>query len=251
MARKDPEQNRAYNREYMRQKRAAAKAAGIRLAGEDWAKNNPEKRSAIDKRYAERHPEKVKAKGERQRAARKAAGIKQTRTEEQKARLREYMAHRRAAAKLAGVVLPSEQWRENNWERNRQNEQRWRDNNRERYRAMVREKQAKRRSTPWGTINNRLYPVMIVALRRGFDGTGKYVDALGYNWTTLKRHIETQFSGEMSWDNWGSLWEIDHIKPLKLFKYESLDDPLFRQAWDLGNLRPLLKHENARKGGKH
>jgi hypothetical protein len=181
----------------------------------------------------------------------KAAGVKQVRTEAQKAHLREYMAQRRAAAKSAGIVLPSEQWRGKNWERNRQNEQRWRENNRERYRELVRVKQAARRSTPWGIINNRLIAIMHRSVRISSPRQTKYTAALGYLWSDLRAHIEAQCTAGMTWENWGSHWEIDHIKPLRLFKYESLDDSLFKQAWDLSNLRPLLKHENARKGGKH
>lgn len=54
----------------------------------------------------------------------------------------------------------------------------------------------------------------------------------------------------MTWDNWGDVWELDHIKPLSLFKYTSLDDPLFREAWALSNLRPLWREANASKGKK-
>lgn len=51
----------------------------------------------------------------------------------------------------------------------------------------------------------------------------------------------------MTWETWGAVWEIDHIKPLSHFRYESISDPLFRECWALNNLRPLLRAENASK----
>lgn len=72
---------------------------------------------------------------------------------------------------------------------------------------------------------------------------------LGYTRDQLKRHIERQFHDGMSWDNAGQ-WEIDHIVPLALFKYESADDLEFRAAWALTNLRPLWMRANRTKGAR-
>jgi hypothetical protein len=250
MARADKEANKAYNREYMRKKREAAKAAGIALASDEWRKNNPDKSAEIDRRYAERHPDRVKAKGERQRARRKELGIKQVRTEEQKAANRAAMAARREVARQQGAMLPSDEWKLLNPERRREAERRWREKNPELSRELVRRKQAQRRSTPWGKINNRIWPVLHAGIRSCSEGMGKYNVAIGYTWQTLRTHLEMQFTPEMSWDNWGSVWELDHIIPASSFKYESLDDPLFRECWALSNLRPLLCSDNSAKGSK-
>lgn len=250
MARTDKEANKAYNREYMRKKREAAKAAGIALASDEWRKNNPDKSAEIDRRYAARHPDRVKAKGERQRARRKELGIKQVRTEEQKATNRETMAARREMARQQGAMLPSDEWKFLNPERRREAERRWREKNPELSRELVRRKQAQRRSTPWGKINNRIWPVLHSGVRCRSTRIGKYNVAIGYTWQTLRMHLETQFTSEMTWENWGSVWELDHIIPASSFKYESLDDPLFRECWALSNLRPLLCTENAAKGSK-
>jgi hypothetical protein len=50
----------------------------------------------------------------------------------------------------------------------------------------------------------------------------------------------------MSWDNIGD-WHIDHIVPLASFTFSSADDPEFRAAWALTNLRPLWAADNMRK----
>ena len=250
MARKDAEANKAYNREYMRRKREAAKAFGLVLPSDRWAKENPEKVAEIGRRYAERHPERVKAKGVAQRQRRKALGIKYNRSQEQAAASREAMRARREAAKAAGITLPSDMWNKANADRKRETERRWRIENADRAKETGRRKQAARRSTPWGAINNRIWAVMHRGVRSNSIRPGKYTEALGYLWADLRAHIEAQFTPEMSWSGWGSVWELDHIIPASSFKYESLDSPLFRQCWALSNLRPLLRQENVAKGSK-
>jgi hypothetical protein len=53
----------------------------------------------------------------------------------------------------------------------------------------------------------------------------------------------------MSWDNVGK-WHIDHIIPLSSFRFTSMDDPEFRAAWALSNLRPMWATENILKGAR-
>ena len=85
-------------------------------------------------------------------------------------------------------------------------------------------------------------------VKRNSSGPGKYNYYLGYLWSELHAHLESQFLPDMNWDNWGAVWEVDHIRPLASFRYESLDDPQFREAWKLSNLRPLYRDANAKKG---
>lgn len=80
---------------------------------------------------------------------------------------------------------------------------------------------------------------------------------LPYTIEQLKQYLEQQFEPWMNWDNYGGrsdcsdkTWSIDHIKPQVEFPYTSMDDPLFRECWDLSNLRPLEKLENFSKGAR-
>lgn len=64
-------------------------------------------------------------------------------------------------------------------------------------------------------------------------------------------HLESKFEPWMGWDNFGFYgWHIDHIKPLAAFDYQTPDDPQFREAWALSNLRPLAAVDNWKKGSK-
>lgn len=50
----------------------------------------------------------------------------------------------------------------------------------------------------------------------------------------------------MSWDNYGKVWEVDHIKPCSLF---NLADPTQqRECFNYSNLQPLFVLDNRKKG---
>jgi hypothetical protein len=88
----------------------------------------------------------------------------------------------------------------------------------------------------------------------------KLEEHCGYNVKKLIKHIESQFVGEMSWENYGQAgttiergkfcWAIDHIKPKNSFYYTSLDDKDFIKCWSLENLRPLEWRINIIKSDK-
>jgi len=62
--------------------------------------------------------------------------------------------------------------------------------------------------------------------------------------------IENQFTADMTWENQGSVWHLDHIYPCSKLKYSSVHDNNFKKLWSLDNLRPLCKHENMKKFNK-
>jgi len=72
---------------------------------------------------------------------------------------------------------------------------------------------------------------------------------LGCTLEEFTKHIESQFSEGMTWDNWSVRgWHLDHIKPLTRF---NLKDPAeFLKAVHYTNLRPLWWKDNLSKGGK-
>ena len=65
-----------------------------------------------------------------------------------------------------------------------------------------------------------------------------------YTVQQLRNCIESQFTPQMSWNNYGTYWELDHIVPRFKFYYESYEDEQFKQCWALSNLRPLTIKEN-------
>ncbi len=69
-------------------------------------------------------------------------------------------------------------------------------------------------------------------------------DLVGYSLTNLKSHLEKKFDDKMSWDNYGSYWHLDHIRPVASFNFTSVNDDDFKKCWALENLQPLEKHAN-------
>lgn len=75
---------------------------------------------------------------------------------------------------------------------------------------------------------------------------GKTLDLLGYTVERFKTRIEYQFTDKMNWSNYGSYWEIDHIKPIDRFIKQGETRAHIINA--LSNLRPLSVSENRSKG---
>jgi len=82
---------------------------------------------------------------------------------------------------------------------------------------------------------------------RGRKG-GSTIRDLGCSLAELIDHLSKQFTDDMSWDNHGAVWEIDHIKPLCSF--DLTDRNQFIKAVHYTNLRPLYKEENNKKSHK-
>ncbi len=94
---------------------------------------------------------------------------------------------------------------------------------------------------------------MSVAVRTSFHRKGSskprqttWPSLVGYTIKELHAHIERQFVRNMGWHNMVK-WHVDHIVPLASFTYETTDDPEFRAAWAMTNLRPVWSEVNLRK----
>lgn len=74
-------------------------------------------------------------------------------------------------------------------------------------------------------------------------------EVTGYNSHDLYVHLEKQFIKEMSWDNYGTYWVVDHIIPKRLFNHRNRLE--LSMCWALPNLQPLERCENEKdKGGR-
>ena len=71
---------------------------------------------------------------------------------------------------------------------------------------------------------------------------GSAVKDLGCSVDYLKQYIESKFYANMTWDNWGKVWQLDHIKELHTF---DLKYPIqFKQAIHYTNLQPLTVEDH-------
>lgn len=74
---------------------------------------------------------------------------------------------------------------------------------------------------------------------------GSAIADLGCSVEELRYYLEQQFRPGMSWDNYGSEWHIDHIKPLCSFDLSDRDQ--FLKACHYKNLQPLWAEANYAK----
>lgn len=106
------------------------------------------------------------------------------------------------------------------------------------YRIQNREQIIQRNKEPQRHLSNIISKGIYYSLKG--TKTGLHWESLvSYNLQQLKEHLERQFDENMTWDNMGEYWEIDHIIPQNTFKFTTYQDKDFQICWSLMNLRPL------------
>jgi Prasinovirus endonuclease VII len=84
--------------------------------------------------------------------------------------------------------------------------------------------------------------------RRDASKSQKTIKLLGCDIQWLVAWLEVQFQSGMTWENYGPIWHVDHIKPCAAF---DLSDPAQqRLCFHWTNLQPLFAEENLRKAAK-
>ena len=72
--------------------------------------------------------------------------------------------------------------------------------------------------------------------RLKFRKSVSHIDSLGCSIEELKIYLESLFYGNMNWNNYGKIWEIDHKEPLVKANSKSELITLCHYS----NLKPLL-----------
>jgi hypothetical protein len=75
----------------------------------------------------------------------------------------------------------------------------------------------------------------------------KSVEILGANYFVVKEFITRQFLKGMTWENYGKVWQIDHVIPLDS---AGKDPEKLKRLCYYENLSPLWSMDNIRKGAK-
>ena len=98
-------------------------------------------------------------------------------------------------------------------------------------------------------VNYRIKSIINKRLRDYIrDKTKPTLEYLGCSTELLKEWFEYQFDNKMTWDNMGTYWHIDHVKPCSSFNFEN-NDEIF-ECYNWKNLQPLCKFKNMSKGSK-
>jgi hypothetical protein len=104
----------------------------------------------------------------------------------------------------------------------------------------------KRREMPEHRLRNVLNARLAFCVKYPDRPIKSFIERFGYTPAELRTHLELQFVKGMSWDSYGLVWHVDHIRPVSSFK---LPEEI-RACWALSNLRPLFAEKNQAKGAK-
>jgi len=111
-------------------------------------------------------------------------------------------------------------------------------------------KRKKREEDPSARIRDNITSQILYGLKNKRKKSS--FDYLEFKLNDLMLSLESKFQDGMTWDNQGSDWHIDHIKPVAAFKLIKEDGELdleqIKLCWSLDNLQPLWAKENASKG---
>jgi hypothetical protein len=82
----------------------------------------------------------------------------------------------------------------------------------------------------------------------GVRKSQRTVKYLGCSFDAFRKYIEARFVEGETWENYGRLWHLDHVRPLASFNWTHDGDASAKAAWHYTNLQPMLARENESKG---
>jgi len=159
----------------------------------------------------------------------------------------------------------NKQWRIKNIDKSKAMIKKWQESHRERINFMARKKyleqiemrrekarnkMAKKRKTLKGKLDHCMSSAINKALHNHSKKNRHWEKLVDYTIDQLKEHLEKKFRPGMTWDNYGTFWEIDHKIPKAIFNFGRPEDIDFRLCWSLKNLQPLEASKNKSKKAK-
>ena len=136
-------------------------------------------------------------------------------------------------------------WKKKNKDKVAENQKQWAKKNPQRMTSFRKNSRKKRMLDPINRIIHNMRKRISKALKTRSDST---VDLIGCSSNQLRKHIQSQFIGCMTWDNYGKAWHIDHIVPASYFDSSQRQERL--RCNHFSNLRPLWAKTNIKRSNK-
>jgi hypothetical protein len=127
--------------------------------------------------------------------------------------------------------------------------EKWQAKNPAKVKISSKKSYARRKTDPKWKLRFVMHGGIYKALK-GMKSGRKWESLVGYTVDQLKKHLEGLFIPGMTWDNYGTAWEIDHKIPIAAFNYSKPEDIDVRLCRSLKNLQPLACSTNRSKGAK-
>lgn len=116
----------------------------------------------------------------------------------------------------------------------------WRKNNPESVKRASLKEKSKPHNRIRSVIKNRIRSYL-----RPFGQSSKYKDIISCSPKELSDYLQSKFTPEMTWENYGKYWHIDHIIPCSVFDFSKPNH--LQWCWHHKNLQPLSSVENINK----
>jgi len=95
-------------------------------------------------------------------------------------------------------------------------------------------------------MNYRIKKSLAARLRNVLNKENTTMNYIGCNIQYFREWLEYNFTEEMNWDNYGSLWSIDHIIPVCKFDLTIEEEKL--KCWNWTNMMPkTVKYNSSKK----
>jgi hypothetical protein len=144
-------------------------------------------------------------------------------------------------------------WRDNNSKKMKEINIRYELNNKEKLRKYHKiydknnlENKRKRYNILYhNNINFKITELLrkrIISALKNNSKSLKTKEIIGCSVEEFKKHIEKQFLPEFTWENWGNIWELDHILPCASFDLSKENEQ--ENCFYYKNYQPLFKTTN-------
>ena len=139
----------------------------------------------------------------------------------------------------------TKQWRANNTEIVRQSQTEYVARNKDKIRERIKKR---KQNDPVFKLTENIRTRIYQGLK-GISKSQTTYELIGCTFAEFREYLENKFTPDMTWDNYGTLWHVDHIKPISLF---NLSDPEEQKlAFNYTNCQPLYAILNLKKSNKY
>jgi hypothetical protein len=213
----------------------------------EWKKNNPEQVKQYAQDWRDSNKEHV-SQYNFEYAANNTDNARAYREENKEiiaARNKKYRQDKKEFLKIAANA-----WHEAHPDYKNESLKKWRAANPEKNKAALKRANDKRAKNPKYKISASMSNGMRGSIKSGTKANRHWEELVDFTVEQLRTHLEKLFEPGMTWDNHGTVWEIDHKIPIAVFNFERPEHLDFRLCWSLKNLQPLEKIKNRKKSDK-
>jgi len=162
------------------------------------------------------------------------------------------------AKNKAKMQKRAKEYRQQNLEKTRRSVREYKKRNRNQILARRIENYKKIKDNKTYKLGKTMSQQIRSTLINGSKNKRTWENLVGYTVQDLKNHLESLFEPWMNWENYGQYaigkpktWNIDHVIPKSMFKYETPEDEEFKLCWSLKNLQPKGALKNLSKGNRY